>query len=586
MNSFKSFTKICVFIIGSVFAFIFLKESFTIPEKRSCVAAYDQFGYYAYLPAIFIYDDLAFQKPWKEKLQSHYCEQEIVYQFVDLEGGKKVNMYHMGLSYLHLPGFLIANSLAKPLGYKQDGMSQPYRVAIKLTALFFILLGLIYFRKTLLLFFPDWIAGLVMLMVYGASNLFVTFYYGDLMPHLYLFTLNTIFIYSIVSYLKKEQWRYLLGAIVVLGITIAIRPTQAIWGIVPFILFLYHYKLSWKALKLLVLFPLGALLINFPQLLYWKIEGGSWVIMNLHSETLSFLHPYTIDFLISYKKGWLLYSPLFIFSFVGIGYGLRQNKQLVTAISVFALLNIYVLSSWDCWWYSASFGSRVMVDSYIVFGVLIGFFIQGISKSKKVLIPTLSIFILFMGLSVFQSFQYFEGIIDNERMTKDYYWRVFGKTSANELDRSLLEIDRNDVNWDQKILANRSLAKQKGYTLVQRSIYHSRKRIEFGADQEFISISEKEFKHLLPTDEAKIRIRYNSNSDTLGKQQFVCAKIEGKKTYFEHYSIFQGEKTEAVFNIPVIRQSGDQLKIFIYNPNKLPGFIEDIEISAIYLQRK
>ena len=246
MNSFKSFSKICLFVIGSVFAFIFLKESFVQKEQRSCVAAYDQFGYYAYLPATFIYDDLAFQKPWKEKLQSYYCEQEIVYQFVDLEGGKKVNMYHMGLSYLHLPGFLIANSLAKPLGYKQDGMSPPYRVAIKFTALFFILLGLIFFRKTLLLFFNDWIAGLVMLLVYGASNLFVTFYYGDLMPHLYLFTLNTIFIYCIVSYLKKEQWRYLLSAIFILGLTVAIRPTQAIWGIVPFILFLYQYKLVGK----------------------------------------------------------------------------------------------------------------------------------------------------------------------------------------------------------------------------------------------------------------------------------------------------------------------------------------------------
>jgi hypothetical protein len=586
MNSFKSFSKICLFIIGSVFAFIFLKESFVEKEQRSCVAAYDQFGYYAYLPATFIYDDLAFQKPWKEKLQSYYCEQEVVYQFVDLEGGKKVNMYHMGLSYLHLSGFLIANSVAEPLGYKQNGMSQPYRVAIKFTALFFILLGLIYFRKTLLLFFTDWITGLVMLLVYGASNLFVTFYYGDLMPHLYLFTLNTIFIYSLVSYFKKEQWRYLLVAIFILGLTVAIRPTQAIWGIVPLILFLYHYNLSWKALKLLVLFPLGALLINFPQLLYWKLEGGSWIIMNLHSESLSFLHPYTIDFLVSYKKGWLLYSPLFIFSFVGIWFGLRQKRHLVTAISVFALLNIYVLSSWDCWWYSASFGSRVMVDSYIVFGVLIGFFIQKVSQSKKVLIPTLSIFAVFMGLSVFQSFQYFEGIIDNERMTQDYYWSVFGKTSADQLDRSLLEIDRNDLNWDQKILENHTLAKQKGYKLIEKSLYRSQKRIEFGADQEFISISENEFKHLLATDEAKIRITYNSSIDTLGKQQFICAKIEGKKTYFEHYSIFNGEKTEGVFNLPVIRQASDELKVFIYNPNKVPGFIEDIEISAIYLQRK
>jgi hypothetical protein len=421
--------------------------------------------------------------------------------------------------------------------------------------------------------------------VYGASNSFVTFYYGDLMPHLYLFTLNTIFIYSIVSYLKKEQWHYLLSAILILGLTVAIRPTQAIWGIVPFILFLYHYKLSWKALKLLALFPLGALLMNFPQLLYWKIEGGSWVIMNLHSETLSLLKPYTLDFLFSYKKGWLLYSPLFIFSFVGIWFGLRQNKQLVTAISVFAMLNIYVLSSWDCWWYSASFGSRVMVDSYIVFGVLLGFFIQGASKSKKVLIPTLSIFVVIIGLSIFQTFQYFEGIIDNERMTKDYYWSVFGRTSADQLDRSLLEIDRNDVNWDQKILADNSLAKQKGYSLVQTSIYRSRKRIEFAANQEFISISEKEIGRILPTDEAKIRITFSSSGDRSGKQQFVCAKIDGKKTYFEQYTIFNGEKTEGVFNLPVIRQASDELKVFIYNPNKAPGFIEDIEISAIYLQR-
>lgn len=586
MNSFKSFSKICIFVIGSVFAFIFLKESFVQKEQRSCVAAYDQFGYYAYLPATFIYDDLAFQKPWKEKIQLHYCDQERVYQFVDIEGGKKVNMYHMGLSYLHLPGFLVANSLAKPLGYKQDGMSQPYRVAIKCTALFFILLGLIFFRKTLLLFFNDWITGLVIILVYGASNLFVTFYYGDLMPHLYLFTLNTIFLYSIVSYLKKEKWHYLLSAIFILGLSVAIRPTQAIWGIVPFILFLYQYKLSWKTLKLLVLFPIGALLINFPQLLYWKLEGGSWLIMNLHSESLSFLHPYTIDFLISYKKGWLLYSPVFLFSFVGIWFGLRQNKQLVTAISVFALLTIYVLSSWDSWWYAASFGSRVMVDSYIVFGLLIGFFIQGISRSNKTLVPTLSIFTLFIGLSVFQSFQYFEGIIDNERMTGDYYWSVFGKTSAEHLDRSLLEIDRSDLNWDQKILANHSLANQKGYKLIEKSLYRSQKRIEFGADEEFFSISEKEVGQLLPTDEASIRISFNSSIDSSGQQQFVCAKIESEKTYFEHYSIFNGDKTESMFNLPNIRKASDELKVFIYNPNKIPGFIEDIEITAIYLQRK
>lgn len=585
MNSFKSFSKICLFVIGSVFAFIFLKESYVQNEQRSCVAAYDQFGYYAYLPATFIYDDLAFQKPWKEKLQSYYCEQEIVYQFVDLEGGKKVNMYHMGLSYLHLPGFLIANSLAEPLGYKQDGMSQPYRVAIKFTALFFILLGLIFFRKTLLLFFTDWITGLVMLLVYGASNLFVTFYYGDLMPHLYLFTLNTIFIYSLVSYFKKEQWRYLFSAIFILGLTVAIRPTQAIWGIVPFILFLYQYKLSWKALKLLVLFPLGALLINFPQLLYWKIEGGSWVIMNLHSETLSFLHPYTIDFLISYKKGWLLYSPLFIFSFVGIWFGLRQNKQFVKAISVFALLNIYVLSSWDCWWYAASFGSRVMVDSYIIFGVLIGFFIQGIWQSKKILVPTLSVFALIMGFSVFQSFQYFEGIIDNERMTKDHYWYVFGKLYFKKYDTSLLEIQREDLEWDKKVLTSKTNASKYGYKIGRKELFHTMNKIQFDHQTQFLDIWKSLIFDQVSTDEAKIMVNINMDRNLNSGESFLVFKIEDKgKMYFEQYMDLSSEHFE--FNLPNMRHEKDMLKVFVYNPKNKEAIINRILIKIVYLKRK
>ena len=585
MDYFKSFSKICLFVIGSVFAFIFLKESFSHQEKRSCVAAYDQFGYYSYLPATFIYDDLAFQKPWKEKLQSYYCEQEIIYQYVDNEKDKKVNMYHMGLSYLHLPGFLIANSVAKPLGYKQDGMSEPYRVAVKFTAFLFVILGLIYFRKTLLLYFSDRITALVMLLVYGASNCFVTFYYGDLMPHLYLFTLNTLFIYFTVKFIREERWRYVILAAFILGLTVAIRPTQAIWGIIPLILILYKYKLSWKTFRLLILFPIGILLLNIPQLLYWKIQGGSWMIMNLHSETLSLLKPYTLEFLFSYKKGWLVYSPIFLFSFVGIWFGIRQNKQFVIALSVFVLLNIYVLSAWDCWWYSASFGSRVMVDSYIVFGVLIGFLLQEISTSKKVLVPTLSFFTLLIGLSVFQSYQYFDGIIDNERMTKDYYWQVFGKTTIEDSERTLLEIDRNDLNWNQKILAKNSLAKQKGYRVLEKSLYRSQKRIEVGADEEYITIMECKIGEILPTDEAKIRVNYKSNQDKEEKQHFFNLKIEGKKKYFEHSVPFKGEFSETVFNLPVIRQASDELKVFIYNPNKIPGFIEDIEISAVYLQR-
>ena len=96
-------------------------------------------------------------------------------------------------------------------------------------------------------------------------------------------------------------------------------------------------------------------------------------------------------------------------------------------------------------------------------------------------------------------------------MTKDYYWQVFGKTTIEDSERTLLEIDRNDLNWNQKILAKNSLAKQKGYRVLEKSLYRSQKRIEVGADEEYITIMECKIGEILPTDEAKIRVNYKSN---------------------------------------------------------------------------
>jgi len=585
MYSSKSFSKICLFIVGSVFAFIFSKESFTNREKENCTAAFDQFGYYSYLPATFIYDDLAFQKPWKNQLQNRYCNQEVVYQFVDIEGGKKVNMYQMGLAYVHLPAFLIANSVAKPLGYEQNGMSYPYRVAIKLTALLFIFLGLIYCRKTLLLFFSDWIAGLILILIYGASNVFVTFYYGDLMPHLYLFTLNTIFIYTLLKFLENGQRKYWIISALILGLTVVIRPTQAIWGIIPLVLFMSKYKFRWRTIQLLMIYPITILLLNFPQMLYWKFYGGNWIIMNLHSETLSLLRPYTLEFLFSYKKGWLLYSPLFLFSFIGIWYAWKSNKPLTFALVFFAALNIYILSSWDCWWYAASFSSRVMVDSYIVFALLLGFFIKHLTKTRLYQTLGLGIGACILFLNAFQSLQYFRGIIDNGRMTKDHYWYVFGKLHFKKYDTSLLEIDREDIDWDKKVFLPNTNAAKLGYKMRTKRLFQLPSKVKFDQSTQFVDIWQCKILDLITTDEGKIRVQLKMDRKIdVGKVFLVFKIIDREKIYFERYMDLNSEIFE--FNLPIIRHEQDHMSVFIFNPNRKYGSIDSIQISTVFIERE
>ena len=49
-------------------------------------------------------------------------------------------------------------------------------------------------------------------------------------------------------------------------------------------------------------------------------------------------------------------------------------------------------------------------------------------------------------LNVFQIWQFHNGILDGERMTKEYYCKMFLQTSVSEEDRKLLLIDRNHYN--------------------------------------------------------------------------------------------------------------------------------------------
>ncbi len=108
------------------------------------------------------------------------------------------------------------------------------------------------------------------------------------------------------------------------------------------------------------------------------------------------------------------------------------------------------MSSWECWWYASSFGSRVMADIYPLLAIIIGYSILALNNGWK---KTIGLFFVLACtlLSLFQSFQMKEYIIHPERMTKEQYWYVFGKTEVSNGYR--LEIDRENTDWTDFILS-------------------------------------------------------------------------------------------------------------------------------------
>ena len=199
---------------------------------------------------------------------------------------------------------------------------------------------------------------------------------------------------------------------------------------------------NWKYLLFILVI---ALLVWMPQLFYWKYVTGNWLHYSYNNEGFFFLKPEVAKVLIGFRKGWFIYTPMILFAFFGLYRLYKNNKGVFFPIFVFSILNIYIISSWTCWWYAGSFGHRAFVQSYALLSIPLGAFVYYIlSKKGKIMYLSFVIMLFFVGLNLFQTWQYSNGIIDGTRMTKEYYCAVFGKSKVNHEEvKNLLLVERS-----------------------------------------------------------------------------------------------------------------------------------------------
>src|SRR5690606_12661650 len=81
-------------------------------------------------------------------------------------------------------------------------------------------------------------------------------------------------------------------------------------------------------------------------------------------EGFDFLKPHILGCLISYKKGWLTYTPIMVLSLIGFVPLYKKQKAIFFGILVFSLVSLYITFSWRCWWYGGSFSMRAVVQYY------------------------------------------------------------------------------------------------------------------------------------------------------------------------------------------------------------------------------
>jgi 4-amino-4-deoxy-L-arabinose transferase-like glycosyltransferase len=304
-----------------------------------------------------------------------------------------------------------------------------------MSSLFYLCFGFIFLKKILKPHFRDGIIALTILAIGLGTNLFYFSTREAVLSHAYNFSLFACFIYLMIRWYEKSSIRRTIGLGILLGLISLIRPTNIL-----ILLFFLLYGIGSvreipgrilffiKKYPLILLMLLMVFLIWLPQFLYWKSVSGKYLFYSYRDEGFFFQNPQIIKGLFGYRNGWLLYTPMMIFAFLGLPVIYKKLRPFFAGILVFMFFNIWIVLSWWCWWY-VGFGNRAFIESYALLAIPLSAFFSIILKKKLfVKIPFFALFVFFVFLNIFQSFQYINGAIHFDSMNKAAYWENFCKT--------------------------------------------------------------------------------------------------------------------------------------------------------------
>ncbi|MDX1630113.1 MAG: hypothetical protein R3345_15495, partial [Fulvivirga sp.] len=371
----RVFNDISFWTVVLVILFHFFE--YLIEGLQTGILSYDTFGYYLYLPQAFIADDIAISNLDYLNSVAIYKPSEVYYQIHALDNGNHVIQYSMGMAIVFLPFFLVGHLFASTGGYPMDGMSLPYVYAIIAGAYFYLVLGLVIFRKMLLLLFSKELTAVLLILIYLGTNFWSITTLSLGMPHLYLFALYALFLYGTIKWHKKPSVKYSLLIGFVFGLMILIRPVEIIACVIPILWGCKHFsdvkhkwiKIWYDRRKLLIAVLIPILFLGSLQMTYWKIVTGSFFFnsyMN-NGEGFDFLQPHIIEFLFSFRKGWLIYTPLAILFLLGLFYMRpKERNKYFFPLFTFTVLYLYIIASWSNWWYGTSFSQRPVTQAYPV----------------------------------------------------------------------------------------------------------------------------------------------------------------------------------------------------------------------------
>jgi hypothetical protein len=578
-----------------ILIFIFFKHPANSWER---VINSDGKGYYAYLPAIFIYHDLDYKfiEYYEDK---YYPPDKLVFKEFRIETkGGIVNKCFPGLAIIWLPFFLIAHLLSYFLGFETDGYSILYQYAIAFSALFFLWLGCRFLFNFLIRInaTPKLAAFITLLIGLGTNLIFYTIIEGS-MTHVYSFALVTLFLYSTFRLFNEENGKWFLLSVFLFSLIVLIRPFNGLMILLAPFLFYLSVSPGGSFLKIVLniknlLSGLAIMIIMFSiPLLLWYSHTGQWIVYSYGDEHFNFTDPHFFSILFSYNRGWFVYTPIAFLSMAGFAGLFKENRKSFFWLLGFLLIFTFISSCWWMWYYASKCGQRIFVDFLALVGILLLYLFRWI-KEKNILRNgmTLLLFLL-LGLNLVQFYQHSRWIFPSVDINRKIYWNAFF---------SLHPVAR--VNIPDEIIINRKtlfndMEKNSGWmnegTISSALAFSSNHSSLITRSQPYSIGFATKLDSLFTTKNKVIRITAMVLSHGRNSGASMVADFGTPEKSLNYMAFFlepfvrpgKWTKVETAFYVPGDLPDHINVKIYFFlPPGSVPLFIDDMTIDFLSLK--
>lgn len=397
-------------------------------DNQSRLFELDSGGYFNYLPATFVYhQDYDFSYIEKHNFPSNFLSRIDNHSF---------NKYGIGVAVLQAPFYGITHLVTSSKNkFPADGFSQPYQHSIMIGAIFYGLLGLYFLRKVLLTIFSDVVVAVTLVVICFGSNLLYYSTFEPCMSHIYSFFLFSVGLFLTDLFWKKEKPVHFLVLSLVIGLILLVRIPNLVFMIVPLLwkinsrsTFTNRVQAIWRNKAVVLIGFLLVCCFASAQAYVYRHQLGAWFVSPYTNEGFLWDQPMFGRVLFSYRKGWLVYSPLMVFSIVGLWQLFKRHKSYILPITSFFVINLYVISCWWNWWYGGGYGMRALVESMAVMALPLAAMIEYLFSKKTLSYLFTAILPLLICYNFLNMHQYKHGIIHYDSMTKASYWAIFGAT--------------------------------------------------------------------------------------------------------------------------------------------------------------